>query len=96
MALSAQVVDFIRFKIEDQICQTLAVRQVSIMQEQTSAALMRILVDVIDTARRERARSTNKAVNRVALFEQQFGKIRAILASDSGDESSFGHEKFGS
>jgi hypothetical protein len=46
---------------------------------------------VLDTPEVRRTRSTNNADNVVALLEQKFGEIRAVLARDAGDQRAFWH-----
>jgi hypothetical protein len=50
---------------------------------------MRVLVDVVDAFGVEARGATDDAVHLVALPEQELGEVRAVLARDSGDESSF-------
>jgi len=91
VALRAKVVNFVRLQIQYQIGQALTVGQIAIVQEQAISGLMRIGVDVVDTSSRKRRSTTNKTVNRVALFQQQFGKVGTILTRDPGNESGFRH-----
>lgn len=50
---------------------------------------MRVLVQVVYALGIEAAGPTFDAVDDVALFEQKFGKIRAVLASDAGNKGDF-------
>ena len=54
------------------------------MQEQVDPALVRVLVQVVDPARIERARLADQAVHLIALFEQQLGQVRPVLPGDPG------------
>jgi hypothetical protein len=49
-----------------------------------------ILIEVIYTRRIERRRPALHAMDFIAFGEQQFGEVRAVLARDAGDESTFG------
>ena len=52
---------------------------------------MGILVQMIDPGRIERRRTPFNAVNDISLVEQEFGENSAILASNTGNQSSFCH-----
>ena len=45
---------------------------------------MRVLVNVVESLGVERRRPPDQAVHLVALRQQQFGEVRAVLAGDSG------------
>src|SRR5262249_32786244 len=47
---------------------------------------------MLDAPQVRRARSTDHAEDVVALLEQQLGEIGPVLACDSGDNGSLGHE----
>jgi len=63
-----------------------AVVQVAIVQPQPHIAVVRILVNVVEALGIERRRPPDQAVHRVALRQQQFGEVRAVLAGDSGHQ----------
>ena len=52
--------------------------------------LVRILIEMIDPVGVEGRGPPLDAVNDVALVEQEFGEIGAVLAGDAGDERDFG------
>jgi hypothetical protein len=60
------------------------------MQKETLIVDAFIAPQMFDARTQEIARSSNHSMNRVSLFEEQFGQVRAILASDAGDQSGFG------
>ena len=47
---------------------------------------MTVAVNVINTARVERRRTSNNAVHFVALLKQQLSQIRSILTGDASDQ----------
>jgi len=49
-----------------------------------------ILVKVIDPGGVEAAGAAFDAVHGVALLQEQFGQIAAVLAGDAGDQGGFG------
>ena len=51
---------------------------------------MRILVDVVHTGGVEAGRAAFDAVHSVAFFKQEFGEVRAVLASDTSNKGDFG------
>ena len=89
--LRGEVVDFVGLNRIDDVSQAAGVSQVSVVQSQLDAALMRILKQVIDPARRDRRGSSHNSVNFVALLQQEFRKLTAVLASDSSNESGPSH-----
>ena len=56
------------------------------MQKQPGAGLVRILVEVLDPLGVERAGPADQAVDLVALGQQEFGQIGAILSGDAGNQ----------
>lgn len=51
------------------------------------ASHVRILVKVVNTCGVKRRCAPFDAMNRVPFAKKQFGKVRAVLSGDSGDES---------
>jgi hypothetical protein len=45
---------------------------------------------MVDPLSIERASAALDTVDDVAFFKQEFGKVRAVLASDAGNEGDFG------
>jgi hypothetical protein len=94
MALRREIVDLGRLGFLDDADQIGAVRHVSIMQMETGALDMRILVDVLDARGVERRRASLDAMDDIALLEQQLGKVGAILPGNTGDQRNFiGHRQ---
>ena len=90
VALRPEVVDLVGLHLLNDAGQVAGVGQVAVMQLEAGVVHMRVLVDVVNALRVERAGPALDAVDRVAFFQQEFGKIRAVLAGDAGDESGFG------
>ena len=86
MALRGEIVDFGRPDLLHQADQVGRVRHVAIMQQERHVARMRILVEMVDAGGIERGRPPLDAVDGVALAEQIFGEIGAVLAGDAGDQ----------
>ena len=85
MALGTEVVDLIRLGLLDDPDQVGAVRQVAVVQHQPRVALVGVLIQVIDAAGVEAAGPPLDPVHRVALLQQEFGQIAAVLPGDAGD-----------
>ena len=85
VALRRQVIDFVRLHLLDDPNQVRGVGQIAIMQFEPHVFLMRILIQMIDAIGIERGGAALDAVNRVALGQQKFGEIRAVLSGDAGD-----------
>lgn len=65
------------------------VRQVTIMKMEPLVWHVRVFIDVLDTAGVERRRPALQAVDDVALFQQQTGKVGAVLTGDTRDQRNF-------
>lgn len=50
---------------------------------------MGVLVKVVDAIGVEGGGATDDAVDFVAVLEEEFGEVGAVLAGDAGDESAF-------
>jgi hypothetical protein len=87
VALGGEVVDLRRADLPNQPGQAVAIGHVSMMEHQGSLHLMNVAVQVFDPLGAEGARPADEPVDFVALVEQEFGEVRAILACDAGDES---------
>ena len=82
-------VELIRREAVNQIQHPLRAGEITVMQKQPRARLIRILINVVDALRIECARPTNDPVNFVPFGKQQFRQVRAVLPGNSGDECSF-------
>ena len=57
------------------------------MQRETHVVVMLVLIEMINAIGIERGGSAFDAVYGVALIEEQFSKIGAVLAGDTADQS---------
>ena len=89
MRLRREIVDLVGLRLLDDADQIGGVGQVAIVQDEARIGIMRILVEMLDPPGVEARRPTLDAVHLVALGEQQFGEIGAVLAGDAGDQSHF-------
>ena len=93
MALGRQIVDLVRLHFLDDPDQAGGIREIAVMQGEIKSLLVRVVVEVIDAIGVDQRRPALDAVNRIALGQQQFGEISAVLAGDAGDQCGlFGHE----
>ena len=90
VALRAEVVDLVGLGFLDDAHQVAGVGQVAVVQLEAGVFDVGVLVNVIDPLGVEQAGATLDAVHDVAFFEQEFGEVAAVLASDAGDEGDFG------
>ena len=86
MALRGEIVDLVRLGLLDDADQVGRIGHVAIMEDEALVRLVRILVEMLDPAGVERRRAALDAVDDIALVEQQFGQIGAVLAGDAGDQ----------
>ena len=59
------------------------------MQHQPGIEFVGILVEVVDPGRVEAAGPAFDAMHRVALLEEQLGKVAAVLPRNAGDQGCF-------
>jgi hypothetical protein len=59
------------------------------MEKQSNIRQMRVLIEVVDAATVKTAGASDDPVDLVALVEQEFGRVGAVLACDAGDEGFF-------
>jgi len=95
VALRGEVVEFVRLHLLENADQVSGVGQVAVVQDEASVGGVRILVEVIDALGVELRGAALDAVDGVALFQQEFGQVGAVLAGGAGDECGFGHETQG-
>ena len=86
VALRGQVVDLVGLHLLHDADQVAAVGQVAVVQDEAPVGFVRVLVQVVDAARVEARRAALDAVHLVALGEQEFGQIGAVLAGHAGNE----------
>ena len=94
VALGAEVVDLIRFDAVDHAGEAHRVGEIAEVQGQRQGLLVGIAVDVLDAAGIETARTTDDAVDLVALGEKEFREVGAVLPRDSADQRFFCHYSF--
>ena len=70
MALRAQMINLVRLHVVDQVAELLAGGEIAVVEEQAAVQPMRVLIDVINTVRVERAGAADYAVNSVAFGEK--------------------------
>jgi len=85
VTLSREIVDLVGLHALQYLAQYRAIRKVAIVQRQVGAALMRIVIDVVDALGVERAGSAKDTMHLITLAQQQFAEVGAVLASDSSD-----------
>ena len=66
------------------------------MQFEVCVVDMRILIDMVDPLGVEGTGPAFDAVDDIAFFEQEFGKVGTVLAGDAGDEGYLGEWAVGS
>ena len=86
MALRGEIVDLVGLHLLHDADQVGGVGQVAVVQDEADVPLVRILIEMVDALGVERRRAALDAVHDVALGEQEFGEIGAVLAGDAGDQ----------
>ncbi len=94
MALGAEVVDFVRAHFLNDAAQIGGIRQVAEMETEADILLVRVLIEMVDTGRVERGGTPFQPVHAIALVEQKFAQISAVLSGHADDESRFSCKVF--
>ena len=89
MGLSARVVNLVGLCFLHDANEVGGVTQITVVQLEVGVVDMRVLIDVAHPLGVEAAGPALDALDDVALFQQKLCKIRAILASDIGNEGDF-------
>ncbi len=84
--LSAEIVDLIWLDLENEIGECLAVRQITIMQEQLRL-LVNVAIEMIDSTSRKTARASHQSMDAISFVQKQFRKIGTILPCNTSDKS---------
>src|SRR5262249_17955669 len=89
MALGAKVINLVRLQAIEQLDQIHGISQVAVVEKETDAVDVRVLVKMIDPRGIKGAGAPDNSVNLVALRKQEVRQIGSILAGNPGDQSSF-------
>ena len=90
MALGPQVVDLVGLHIVEHIAQGARIGEIAVVQEEVWVRRL-THVQMVDAVRVEEAGPPDDAMHLIALGQQQFGQVAAVLAGDAGDECDAGH-----
>jgi hypothetical protein len=91
VALRRQVVDLVGLDLLDDAGEAARIRHVPVVEDQAAALFVRILIEVVNPFGIEQRGAPLDAVHRVALVQQEFGKVCAVLAGDAGNQCDFFH-----
>src|SRR5581483_1817477 len=91
VTLRREIVDLRRLHFLDDTNEIGGVGQIAVVHEEARAWQMRVDIQMIDTLGIERRRTPLDAVDLVALLEQEFCEIAAVLTRNAGNECTFCH-----
>ena len=86
MALSGKVVNLIGLHIRQNAHEARGVGQITVVQHEVPMINVRIFVKMIDALRVEQGCTALDAVDLIALRNQEFGKVAAVLTRNTCDE----------
>ena len=89
VALGGEIVDLVGLGLLDDPDEARTVRHIAMMEEEAHIYFVTILDKVVNSVCIEEASAALDSMDDVALVEQEFGKIRTVLASDASDEGDF-------
>src|SRR5581483_5364655 len=87
--LRGKVVQLVRLHLLHHVQQARRIRHVAVMQDQLAIAGVRILIQIVDAIGVEQGRPALDPVDLIALADEEFREIGAVLAGDAGDEGFF-------
>ena len=85
MALCAEIVDLVGLNPLDRMQEAAGVREISIMEDESSVADVRILIEMVDAVRVEQRAAPLDAMDYIVFSQQKLSQIGPVLASDAGD-----------
>src|SRR6478735_9010279 len=91
MTLRREVVYFVRLHHLHDAHETARVRHIPVMQNEPAFGHMRVLIQVVDPLRVEERRAALDPMHHIALLQQKFGQIGAVLPGNARDQRSFLH-----
>jgi hypothetical protein len=91
VGLRGQVVDLVRLDLLHDADEVGCIRQVSVVEEEAAALLVRVLIEVVDAVRVEEGGAALDAVDLVPLLQQELRQVGSVLPRDAGDQCAFGH-----
>src|ERR1700722_379394 len=94
VTLGREVIDLIRLYLLHDPNEIRGISQVTVVQVQPHALLMRILVQVIDTVGVEGRGAPLDAVDFVPLTEKELRQISTVLSGNASNQSFFSHKLY--
>ncbi len=91
MALSPQMINFVRLDFFEELIERAAVREIAVMKMKLHSRLMGIDINIGDARRIKGAGAANHAMNLIVLMKKKFGQIGTVLAGNSRDKRFFKH-----
>ncbi len=91
VALRAEIVDLVRLDRLEHAAQRRAVGKIAVMEGELFARDVGIVIEMVDAVGVEQTRPPHQAVHLIALLQQEFAQIGAVLAGDAGNQCAFCH-----
>src|SRR6202049_4365032 len=82
--LSGEIVDLVGLSLLEQANQVGRVRYVPVVEAEENAALVRVMIEMVDAAGVERGRTALHAMDAIAFIQEELGEIRPVLAGHAG------------
>jgi hypothetical protein len=89
VALRGKVVDLVGLHLLDDAQQAQRVGEIAVVQRDARLRIVELVIKVIDALGIERRCAALDAVDLLALREQEFGEIGAVLPGDARNECAF-------
>src|ERR1051325_4122934 len=89
VALRGEVVHLVRTNLVQQFPEAAGVGHIREMEAETAPVLVEVRVNSVQAVGVEAARASFDTVDFIALLQQKFGEVGAVLAGDAGDERTF-------
>jgi hypothetical protein len=92
VGLGGEVVDLVGPDLAEQAGEARGVGEVAVVAEKSWPGGVGFVAEVVDSLGGPGAGAAEQSVHLVALGEEQFGEVGAVLAGESGDEGDGGHQ----
>ena len=89
MALGGEIINLRGLAVMNQADQVGGVGEIAVMQDEAHLVLMGIGIEMIDARGVERRRAPFYAMDFIALIQQEFGEIGAVLPGHAGNQGNF-------
>jgi hypothetical protein len=87
--LRTEVVHLVRPDRSNEAVEAVGIAEIAVVQRHVGTLFVRVVVQVLDAISVERGRAADDAMDLIALGDEQFGQVAAVLPGDARDQRPF-------